>query len=57
MKHFTGGTVDITAHQILPSGSVKELHAATGGAWGGTKVDENFVNLLIEILGENFITR
>ena len=28
---------------------------ASGGALGGSKVDENFTNLLIEILGEDFI--
>ena len=50
-----GGTVDITAHQVQSDGSIKELHTATGGAWGGTKVDENFVNLLRRVLGDRFI--
>ena len=52
-----GGTIDITAHEIQRDGSVKELLAASGGAWGGTKVDENFINLLIKVLGREFIMR
>ena len=53
---FTGGTVDLTAHEVLSSGGVKEIHTASGGAWGGTKVDENFVKLLEEVLSRNFIS-
>ena len=34
---------------------MRELHAATGGAWGGTKVDENFTELLCNVLGRDFI--
>lgn len=52
---FVGGTVDVTAHEILGGENVKELHAATGGAWGGTKVDDNFINLLKQVLGEKFV--
>lgn len=36
-----GGTVDITAHEVLECG-VRELHHATGGACGGSHVDKNF---------------
>lgn len=54
---FTGGTVDFTAHQILADNKVGEIHAASGGDWGGTKVDENFVQFLKEILGEEFVIR
>ena len=38
-------------HQRLPDGGLKELHKASGGAWGGTKVDEEFNKLLVAILG------
>ncbi|XP_052779788.1 heat shock 70 kDa protein 12A-like isoform X2 [Mya arenaria] len=41
-----GGTVDITVHEITPSGDVKELYKASGGAWGGTKVDDSFEEFL-----------
>ena len=65
LKHYSlnyvvlcvqGGTVDITAHEVLESG-VKELHHATGGACGGSYVDKNFENFLVEILGTNFINK
>ena len=52
---LTGGTLDITAHELLSDGHVKELHFATGGAYGGIKVDENFEQLLKDIFGDVFI--
>ena len=57
MPFISGGTIDITAHEIQRDGSVKELLAASGGAWGGTKVDEGFINLLMKILGREFILK
>ena len=50
-----GGTADVAVHEILPNGTVKELHCATGGAWGGTYVDQNFVALLERIFGADAI--
>ena len=50
-----GGTADVAVHEVLPDRSVKELHCATGGAWGGTYVDKNFVKLLEQIAGKDFI--
>ena len=52
-----GGTVDITVHRVLDDGNLKEVHHASGGAWGGTKVDEGFENLIKDILGPNTISR
>ncbi|KAL5011725.1 hypothetical protein ScPMuIL_010276 [Solemya velum] len=46
-----GGTVDITVHEVTHNLSIKELHQASGGPWGGTKVDEEFQKLLISIIG------
>ncbi|XP_060580619.1 heat shock 70 kDa protein 12A-like [Ruditapes philippinarum] len=46
-----GGTLDTTVHEVLPDGLLKELHAATGGAWGGQMVNAAFENLLQEIVG------
>lgn len=47
-----GGTVDITIHEVLSGGRIKELHKATGGAWGGTYVDDKFFDIIKEIVGE-----
>ena len=52
-----GGTADVTVHQVTDDGGVKELHHATGGAWGGTYVDKNFVELLEKIFGKETIKK
>ena len=52
-----GGTIDITIHEITPSGGLKEVHAASGGGWGGTLVDEAFKSLLIDIVGKEIFTK
>uniref|UniRef100_A0A8C4VI29 Heat shock 70 kDa protein 12A n=1 Tax=Gopherus evgoodei TaxID=1825980 RepID=A0A8C4VI29_9SAUR len=44
-----GGTIDITVHEIQENHSLKELHKASGGGWGGNTVDENFKEFLKEI--------
>ncbi|XP_060592446.1 heat shock 70 kDa protein 12A-like isoform X2 [Ruditapes philippinarum] len=48
-----GGTVDITVHEVQPSGSLKELYKANGGNWGGTFIDKAFRNLLADIVGND----
>ncbi|KAL3885513.1 hypothetical protein ACJMK2_025566 [Sinanodonta woodiana] len=46
-----GWTVDITVHQVIEGGRLKEIHKASGSAWGGTKVDEAYRQFLISIVG------
>ncbi|XP_062603211.1 heat shock 70 kDa protein 12A-like [Saccostrea cucullata] len=41
-----GGTVDITAHEILPNGALQEVMAASGGNWGSLAINEEFVKYL-----------
>ncbi|XP_052682429.1 heat shock 70 kDa protein 12A-like [Crassostrea angulata] len=48
-----GGTIDITVHEVGENGSVKELHKANGGDWGGTNVDASFTRLLADIVGND----
>nr|XP_022322670.1 heat shock 70 kDa protein 12A-like [Crassostrea virginica] len=50
-----GGTIDIVAHKVRKDGKIRELFRATGGAWGGTVIDQKFINLLYSIFGEEFI--
>ncbi|XP_060578454.1 heat shock 70 kDa protein 12A-like [Ruditapes philippinarum] len=52
-----GGTIDITVHEVLRNGNLKELHKASGGAWGGTKVDAAFEAFLSEIIGPRGIAK
>ncbi|KAL3880085.1 hypothetical protein ACJMK2_032354 [Sinanodonta woodiana] len=53
---FGGGTVDITVHEVLESGDLRELHRASGGAWGGTTIDMAFEQRILgSIFGEEIL--
>ena len=54
---FAGGTVDISVHQVMDNGNLKELYKASGGPWGGTRVDEAFFNMLESILGPTVLAQ
>ncbi|KAL3871598.1 hypothetical protein ACJMK2_039589 [Sinanodonta woodiana] len=47
-----GGTADMTVHEKLEDGRLKELSKASGGPWGGVVVDNAFLQMLISIVGE-----
>lgn len=48
--------MDLTVHELdLKAGTLEELHKGTGGACGGTGVDEEFEMLLKRIFGKDFI--
>ena len=38
-------------------GSLKELHRASGGPWGGTCVDKNYIDWLTQMFGEQAMER
>ncbi|XP_063447416.1 heat shock 70 kDa protein 12A-like [Mytilus trossulus] len=46
-----GGTADITVHEKMLGGRLKELCRATGGDCGGTCVDAEYIQLLTKIVG------
>ncbi|WAQ99193.1 HS12B-like protein, partial [Mya arenaria] len=46
-----GGTVDITVHELNEDNSLTELYPPTGGDFGGTDVDNRFLQLLNDIFG------
>lgn len=50
-----GGTVDLTVHEMEDLGTLKELHKASGGAWGAIGVDKEFESLLVKIFGIDFV--
>ncbi|KAK3577062.1 hypothetical protein CHS0354_003149 [Potamilus streckersoni] len=52
-----GGTVDITVHEVMHGGQLKEIHKASGGAWGGTQVDEAFKQFIISLIGNPVFCR
>ncbi|XP_052799179.1 heat shock 70 kDa protein 12B-like [Mya arenaria] len=47
-----GGTADISVHEKMQDGSLKEIHKASGGPWGGTAVDLNYMKWLTNLFGE-----
>ncbi|WAR26456.1 HS12A-like protein [Mya arenaria] len=51
-----GGTADISVHEKNDDGTLKEIHKASGGPWGGVYVDDNYLKFLEHILGEKVIT-
>ncbi|XP_014885413.1 heat shock 70 kDa protein 12A-like [Poecilia latipinna] len=44
-----GGTIDITVHEVLEGGNLKELNKASGNDLGGQTVDRKFKEFLQEI--------
>lgn len=46
-----GGTADITVHEKIANGKLKEVKRASGGPWGGTAIDGAFIKLLGDIVG------
>lgn len=54
---YAGGTVDITMHEVIEDSRVKEVLKASGGDWGGTKVDDAFECFLGDIMGKEIITQ
>lgn len=47
--------MDITVHKVLSNGSLSELAKASGGAWGGTQVDEAFLRLIEDLVGKQVL--
>lgn len=54
---LTGGTADMTAMEVVSDGSLKQLHRASGGDWGGNKVNDNFFQLLHDLFGRVIIQK
>ncbi|XP_060066317.1 heat shock 70 kDa protein 12A-like [Ylistrum balloti] len=45
--------VDITCHEVMIDGTLKEIHPPTGGPWGGTVVDKAYFDFLQDLVGED----
>lgn len=53
-RRFSGGTVDCAVHEVIEDGNLREIYKASGGAWGGTKVDEAFIAFMEDITGISY---
>ncbi|KAL6459491.1 hypothetical protein MHYP_G00329630 [Metynnis hypsauchen] len=47
-----GGTIDITVHEVVDGGHLKELHSISGNDMGGQRVDKNFSSFLRKIFSD-----
>jgi molecular chaperone DnaK (HSP70) len=54
---ISGGTVDITVQEVLHDNKLRELHKASGRAWGGTKVDEEFLQMIVKVVGDKVMQK
>ena len=57
IHYILGGTIDITVHEVTSSGGLKEVHAASGGGWGGILVDQAFEELMVDIIGQQIYSK
>ena len=53
---LSGGTIDITVHEKQGT-KLKEIHKASGGPWGGTSVNRNFLDFIEKIVGSTTMKR
>ena len=51
----SGGTADVTIHEVSNNGHINELYRPTGGCWGGTQVDNSFDKLLSGFVGADVL--
>lgn len=55
---FTGGTLDITVHEVnAEDGHILEKACPSGGLFGGIHVDREFEKLMSNAFGEDFIAK
>jgi len=48
---FLGGTTDITVHEVTGPDTLKEIHQACGGHYGGNTVNQEFFKFLSRLFG------
>lgn len=51
--NIPGGTIDIIVHEVGENGALAEIYPACGGNWGGTLVDQAFLDFLTNLSGEH----
>ena len=52
---LVGGTVDITSHEVLRDGYIREIFFPTGGPWGGLTINNKFTEFMEKLFGSDFI--
>lgn len=49
--------MDVTIRQVLENKTLKEVHQASGGTWGGMVVNKAFMDFLNHIVGTNVLAK
>ena len=49
--------MDVSVHEKNLDGTLKELHRSSGGPWGGTLVNDNFIAWLSTMFGDDVIKK
>ena len=49
--------MDVSVHEALEDGNLRELYKASGGAWGGTTVDDAYEDMLVKIFNQNVLNK
>lgn len=52
-----GGTIDITAHEVMADAGLRELHQASGGYYGGTCVNDEIMSFFKRLFGAPVLMR
>ncbi|XP_052684704.1 heat shock 70 kDa protein 12A-like [Crassostrea angulata] len=52
----SGGTVDFSIQETTDTGKMKSIYEVCGGPWGGTIVDQQFIQFLIKLVGADVFT-
>ncbi|XP_062602142.1 heat shock 70 kDa protein 12A-like [Saccostrea cucullata] len=47
-----GGTADISVHERAPDGGLKQVIVPSGISWGGTKVDDAYLQFFCDLFGK-----
>ncbi|KAL4223578.1 hypothetical protein ACF0H5_017048 [Mactra antiquata] len=55
--NLTDETTDTTVYERRDDGGLRELHTASGCAWGGTEVNEEFFKMFIKLVGGPTFTK
>nr|XP_019918143.2 heat shock 70 kDa protein 12A isoform X1 [Crassostrea gigas] len=51
-----GGTVDFSVQETTRTGKMKSIYEVCGGPWGGARVDQEFIQFLIKLVGADVFT-
>ena len=55
IKFILGGTADVTVHEKVEDGKLKEIHKVSGGPWGGTSINKSILQRIENYVGKEVL--